>query len=151
MKKLEFKTKIAASAEEVWKIMLDPVTYKKWTNVSWPGSTYKGKWKLGEEIRFEGEGGGGTMAKINEFRPYEYLLAEHVAVINADGSLDRESEIAKGWIGTTESYTFTEKNGQTELKVEMQTSPGWEKMFNDGWSDALKELKRLCEKQGVES
>jgi alpha-N-arabinofuranosidase len=81
------------------------------------------------------------MATIVELRPYEFILAKHIAVIGSDGTEDRDSDLAKGWIGTTESYTFTEKNGKTQLKVEINTSPDWEKMFSDGWPNALKKLK----------
>ena len=145
MKKLEFKTEIAASPQKIWDTMLTPQTYKKWVEVSWPGSYYEGNWKQGENVRFLSPSGGGTVATIQELRPYEYLLANHVAVINRDGTEDRDSDVAKGWIGTTESYTFTEKNGKTEVKVEINTNPDWEKMFNDGWPDALAKLKEISE------
>ena len=87
------------------------------------------------------------MATIIELRPYEYILAKHIAVIDAGGKEDRNSDLAKGWIGTTESYTFTEKNGKTELKIEINTYPDWEKMFKDGWPNALKKLKEISERR----
>lgn len=145
MKKLEFKIDIAASRQKVWETMLNPETYKKWVSVSWPGSSYEGNWKQGENVRFVSPGQGGTMANIVELRPYEYILANHIAVINSDGTEDRDSDVAKGWIGTTESYTFTEKNGNTELKVQINTYPDWEKMFKDGWPNALAKLKEITE------
>jgi len=146
MKKLESKIEIAASKQKVWDTMFNPETYKEWVNVSWPGSYYEGNWKQGENLRFISPGQGGTLATLVECRPYEFILAKHIAVINADGTEDRDSEIAKGWIGTTESYTFTENNGKTELKTEMNTSPEWEKMFTDGWPKALAKLKEICER-----
>ncbi|MBC7829002.1 MAG: SRPBCC domain-containing protein [Chitinophagaceae bacterium] len=145
MKKLEFKIEIAASRQKVWDTMLDPVTYKKWVEVSWPASSYEGSWKQGENIKFISPSGEGTLATIVELRPYEFILANHIAVIKKDGSDDRDSEIAKGWVGTTESYNFSEKNGKTELKVEINTNPDWEKMFTDGWPDALAKLKEMSE------
>ncbi len=30
--------------------MIDPDTYKEWTNASWPDSYYEGKWEKGEKI-----------------------------------------------------------------------------------------------------
>ena len=145
MKKLEFKIDISANRQKVWDTMLHPETYKEWTNVSWPGSDYKGNWKQGEDIRFISPSGEGTLATLVEIRPYEFILADHIAVINKDGTEDRTSEVAKGWVGITESYTFTEKNGKTELKVEINTHPDWEKMFNDGWPKALAKLKEISE------
>ena len=67
-------------------------------------------------------------------------------MINADGSEDRTSEIARGWIGTTEQYTFKEHDGSTDLIVEIETTPEWEAMFNDGWPNALAKLKEICER-----
>jgi hypothetical protein len=132
MKKLEFKIEIAASRKKVEDTMLDPTTYKEWVNAGWPGADYQGIWKQGEDIRFISPGQGGTLAKLVEFKPYEYILAKHIAVINNDGSEDRDSDLAKGWIGSTESYTFTEKNGNTKLTVEINTNPEWESMFSEG-------------------
>lgn len=147
MKKLEFKIDIEAPQETVWKTMLEPNTYKQWVSVSWPGSGYDGNWQEGETIRFEGAGGGGTQAKLNEVRPYEFVDAEHIAVINKDGSLDKESDIAKGWIGSKESYRFKPSKKGTELTVEILTPEAWAKMFNDGWPAALEKLKELSEKK----
>lgn len=150
MKKLEFKAEINAKPEKVWRIMLQPDTYREWTNVAWPGSKYQGEWKQGTDIRFTGgDGQGGTMAHLVEVRENEYIKAEHVAIILANGELDRTSEQVKGWIGTTEEYTFTEKNGKTELKVVMHTAPEWADMFNEGWPNALKKLKEMCEESKV--
>lgn len=148
MKHLEYNTQIAASKQKVWNTMLQPETYKQWVNVSWPGSIYIGKWEKGEQLKFTSpEQQGGTVAKITELVPFETLTAKHVAVINPDGSEDRTSEVAKGWVGTLERYTFNEQNGKTNLKVEIEIiTPEWESMFNDGWPAALKELKRICEK-----
>ncbi len=145
MKKLEFKIDIMASQEKVWKTMLEPGTYKQWTAVSWPGSRYEGNWKQGETINFTGEPGGGTQAMLKKVKPYEFVDAEHIAVINADGSLDKAGDIAKGWIGTRESYRFKPIKNGTELIVEIHTPENWAKMFSDGWPSALKELKKISE------
>ena len=146
MKKLESKIDIAASPKKVWDTMLKPETYKEWVNVAWPGSYYEGNWKQGENIKFISPGQGGTLATIVECRPYEYVFAKHIAVINANGAEDRDSKVAKDWIGTTESYTFIERNGKTELKTEMNTNPEWAKMFSDDMPKALAKLKEICER-----
>lgn len=150
MKKIEFKTEIAAKPEKVWKTMLEQKTYREWVNAGWPGSTYEGTWKEGETIRFVGESGqGGTAAKLEKVREPESIFARHIAVITPDGGLDTSSEEAKGWVGTTEEYALTEKNGKTELKVIIHTAPQWESMFNEGWPAALNKLKEICERKTV--
>ena len=145
MKKLEFKIDIAASRKKVWDTMLNPETYKEWVNISWPGSYYAGSWEQGEKLRLISPGGGGTLTTIVELRPSEFILANHIAVINPDGTEDRNSEFAKSWIDTIESYTFTENNGETMLNVGIDTTPEWRKMFTDGWPNALLKLKEICE------
>lgn len=144
--KVQFSTTINAPREKVWKTMLAPETYKKWVNAAWPGSYYQGEWKKGANLKFLSPGQGGTLANLAEFRPYDSILANHIAALDRHGNEDRESDVAKGWIGTTERYTFTEQNGSTELHVEMVTSPDWESMFRDSWPKALKALKELSEK-----
>ena len=145
MKRLEFKTEIAADKKKVWNTMLNSETYKKWVEVAWPGSYFEGVWAKGEKVRFLSPGQGGTLAELKEQKPYETILAEQVAVINPDGSEDRDSKVAQGWIGTTERYTFQEKNGKTNLVVEINTPAAWAEMFEDGWPKALERLKQMCE------
>jgi uncharacterized protein YndB with AHSA1/START domain len=146
MKKLLFTVDIDASRQEVWETMLAADTYKEWSGAGWPGSYYEGTWKQGENLRFLAPNMGGSLIHLIEHRPYEYSFAKHIAAINPDGTEDRDSETAKGWIGATESYTFTEHNGKTTLEVEIHTNPAWESMFTDGWPKALAKLKEICER-----
>jgi|SRR5688572_21658924 len=143
--KLTFKIEIAAEKKKVWNTMLQPETYEEWAGAGWPGSTYKGKWAKGEKIRFVSSEGGGTLAVLLEQRPYDEILAEHIAVIHADGTEDTNSEVAKGWIGTMERYLFNTRNGRTEVVVEIETTQEWEAMFKEGWPNALAKLKEICE------
>jgi uncharacterized protein YndB with AHSA1/START domain len=149
MKKFEFKTSIAASPERVWKTMLEPATYNQWIDAGWPGSTYEGEWKEGANIIFSGPGGGGTQAKLLTVRPFENVDMEHIAIVNKDGSLDTESEMAQGWVGSREIYRFVAQDGGTELTVELVTNPDWEDMLQEGWNDGLKKLKELAENKNA--
>lgn len=145
MKTLEFKVDIKASAKKVWDTMLTPESYKEWVHVSWPNSFYVGTWDEGKDVKFLSSSGEGTLATLTKVKPYELLEAKHVAVLLKDGSEDRESKVAEGWVGTTETYRFSEKNGNTELKITIKTSPDWEQMFSEGWPNALKKLKEMSE------
>lgn len=146
MKKLEYSISINATTKKVWDIMLQPSTYVQWVEAAWPGSFYEGKWEQGEKIKFISENGSGTLAVIKELKLYEYLLAEHSAILGKGGIEDVTSDMAKGWVGTTESYYFSGDDTTTNLNVEIVTNPAWEKMFNDGWPNALKKLKEICER-----
>lgn len=145
MKKLNYKIDINAARQKVWETMLNKETYKQWVDVAWPGSYYEGEWKEGNNLKFITPDGSGTLATLIKHQPYQLSYAKHIAVLNVGGVEDRESEVAKGWIGTTERYIFTESKGVTELKVEINTKPDWAEMFNDGWPKALAKLKEICE------
>jgi uncharacterized protein YndB with AHSA1/START domain len=147
MEHLEYKIVISAPAKKVWDTMLKKETYEQWVSKSWPGSTYQGKWEKGEKIKFAGEEGSGTLAELVEVKPYEKVLARHIAILGPGGVEDRTSEMAKGWIGITEEYKFTERNGSTTVTVSIETNPEWKKMFDDGWPTALQELKKITERQ----
>lgn len=146
MKTLKFETQIDASPQKVWETMLTKDTYRQWTDVAWPGSSYHGEWKQGAQIRFTGEeGGGGTLGEVTVFEPYTRVVVDHIAAIAEDGSEDRESDMAKDWIGSSEAYTFTGQNGSTRLEVELTVGDDWAPMFEEGWPQALEALKQLSE------
>ena len=145
MKNIKYEIHINAPGQKVWEMMTQPDTYKKWTNASWAGSYYEGEWKQGEKIKFISKDESGTLALIEVCNPYDYISAKHIAILLKGGEEDSDSDIAKGWIGTLESYTFCEKNGETDLTVDIVTNPDWQKMFDDGFPNALKKLKEICE------
>jgi len=146
MEKLEFTVDVNTTAEKLWNTMLAPDTYREWVNAVWPGSYFEGRWAKGETLRFLSPGMGGTKVVLDEHTPYEYVSARHIAVINPDGQEDTTSEAAKGWIGSSESYTFSENNGVTHLKVTIETYPAWKDMFLKDWPKALNSLKEVAEK-----
>lgn len=145
MKKLEYKIRINAPKEKVWDTMLQPETYQQWVAASWPDSFYEGEWKEGGEIRFVSKDGSGTLACVTELRPHQFIAAEHIALLQKGGEADTESQMAKGWIGITESYSFEEVGDATELTVTIHANPEWQKMFDDGWPAALEKLKEIAE------
>jgi uncharacterized protein YndB with AHSA1/START domain len=147
MEHLEYEVVISAPANKVWETMLQKESYKQWVGKSWPGSSYEGKWEQGEKIRFIGPDGGGTLAEFLEVKPNKRILARHIAILGPGGTEDRTSEMAKGWIGTIEGYTFDEHDGKTTLTVSIETTPEWRQMFDDGWPASLEELKRITERQ----
>lgn len=147
MKTMHFSIDINAPKQKVWDTMLNHGTYEQWVSASWPDSNFEGQWQKGSLIKFFGTDKSGTLAEITELKKFDYVAATHVAVLLKGGAEDRESDFAKGWSGTKESYTFTEKNGATSLVVEIQTNPQWAGMFEEGWPAALQKLKEICEKK----
>lgn len=145
MKEIVFKKEINAPKKKVWNTMLEADSYKQWTDVAWPGSTFEGEWKKNSDIRFVGPDSSGTLAHITEYEPYDRVVAKHIAILLQGGSEDRNSEAAQNWIGTLESYYFDEQDGKTKLTVKLNITPEWEQMFRDGWPKALDKLKEIVE------
>lgn len=150
MKKLHFSIVINAAAAKVWSTMLDDKTYRIWTEAFSPGSYYKGDWNKGSKILFLGpgeKGEGGMVSRIKEHRKHEYISIEHLGIVQ-DGVEDTSSEESKAWAGALENYTFKEKNGATELLIDLTGNIADEfiKMFEEMWPAALQKLKDLSEK-----
>jgi uncharacterized protein YndB with AHSA1/START domain len=145
MKTLQYSITIRASQEKVWNIMLDAEQYKEWAKAFSPDSQFEGEWQQGTYMTFIDPTMGGTKALLEEVTPFDRIHAKHVAIIRKDGSEDTESDVAKNWMGITETYILNEENGITELSLEITTHEDYENMFNDGWPHALELLKGLCE------
>jgi hypothetical protein len=130
--------------------MLGQDTYREWTRAFSEGGHYEGSWEQGAKIVFLGpdpETGkeGGMVARVKESRPYEFVSVEHIGMIK-DGIEDTTSEEVKKWTPAFENYTFTERDGGTEVTVDIDTAEEFEEMFKEMWPKALGMLKEICER-----
>ena len=149
MQKLNFSIVINAPKEKVWHAMLDDRPYREWTRAFNPGSYYKGDWSRGSKMLFLGpdpETGqeGGMVSRIAENRPYEYISIEHIGIIQ-NGIEDTASEAARKMAPAFENYTFKEKDGATEVLVDMDAEDEYAEMFNKMWPEGLQRLKKIAE------
>jgi uncharacterized protein YndB with AHSA1/START domain len=152
MTKLHYSIIINAPREKVWKTMLDDATYRDWTSFFNPGgSYYEGNWEKGSKIHFIGPDPktgklGGMASRIADNRLYEYISIEHLGILKEDGTEDLTSDAAKKWAPAFENYTFKDKDGGTELSVDLDRLEEFAEMFRDVWPKALARLKELSEK-----
>lgn len=149
MQKLNFSIVIDAPKEKVWHAMLDDRPYREWTLAFNPGSYYKGDWSRGSKMLFLGpdpETGqeGGMVSRIAENRPYEYISIEHIGIIQ-NGIEDTTSEDARKWAPAFENYTFKEKDGATEVLVDVDVEDEHAEMFDKMWPEGLQRLKKIAE------
>ncbi len=132
--------------------MLDDATYRQWTVPFNPGSYYEGDWSEGSTIKFLGvdEHGdahaGGMYSKIAENRLHEFVSIEHIGLIDLEGNVDTTSEEVQKWTPAFENYTFTAKDGGTEVIAELDINEEYKDMFDEMWPQALRLLKDLAEK-----
>lgn len=149
MQKLHTSIVINAPKEKVWHTMLDDQPYREWTKAFNPGSYYKGDWSKGSKILFlgpspDGSGEGGMVSRIAENKPFEFISIEHLGIIK-NGVEDTTSAEAKKWAPAFENYTFKEKDGDTEVIVDMDVEDEYLEEFKKMWTNALQNLKKLAE------
>jgi uncharacterized protein YndB with AHSA1/START domain len=149
MEKLRQSIFINAPRKRVWEVMLADETYRQWTSAFGPGGSFRGDWSEGSKILFvgpnpDGSGEAGMVSRIARNTPHEYLSIEHLGILK-NGVEDTESAEAKAWAPAFEYYTFAEKDGGTELSIEMDIDEKEKANFERMWSAALVRLKELAE------
>lgn len=151
MQKFHISIFINAPKEKVWHTMLDEASYREWAQAFQEGSCYEGSWEKGSKIKFVGPdpqtgNTSGMVGQIEENRLYEFVSIKHVAIVENDVE-DSVSEEAKKWVPAHENYTFTEKDGGTEVLVEIDLHEDHLGMFEQMWATALQQLKALAERE----
>jgi len=149
MRKLHYSITINASKEKVWHAMLDDKQYREWTRAFNPGSYYRGDWSKGSKMLFLGPDPitgqeGGMVSQIAENKPYEYISIEHIGIVQ-NGIEDTTSKEARKWVPAFENYIFKERNGATEVLVDIDAENEYVEMFNKMWPEGLKRLKTIAE------
>lgn len=150
MQKLHFSMLINAPKDKVWHAMLDDQPYREWTKAFNEGSYYKGSWEKGSKILFLGPDPNtgeesGMVSRIAENKPYEFISIEHLGIVQ-NGVEDTTSEAARKWAPAFENYTFNDKDGATEVLVDIDVEVEHAQMFNEMWPKGLRILKELAEK-----
>jgi L-rhamnose mutarotase len=150
MKTHHYSISIDAPKEKVWDAMLGQDTYREWASAFNEGGRFEGSWDQGSKILFLGpdpETGkeGGMVSRIKENKPYEFVSIEHLGIMK-DGVEDTTSEEARKWTPAYENYTFTEKDGVTEVSVDIDVVEEYADFFNEAWPKALATLKEIAEK-----
>jgi len=124
-------------------------TYEQWTAMFNPNSTYEGNWEKGSKMLFVGidEKGnkGGMVSEIADNVLNQYVSIRHYGLVQANVEITSGPEAEK-WATGFENYTFQEKDGVTDLAIELiglnEDLTGY---MNDAWPKALAKLKEICE------
>jgi len=150
MQKINFSIQINAPKEKVWDTMLGETTYREWTTPFHEGSYYKGDWSEGSKMIFLGpdeasKKDGGMVSRIKTNRKYEFISIEYLGMI-VNGVEDTTSDDVKKWTPAFENYLFKEKDGGTEVFVEIDVNDEYKEMFENMWPKALLKLKEIVER-----
>jgi Activator of Hsp90 ATPase homolog 1-like protein len=145
MEKSEFKIKINAPKEKVWKVLWDDASYRTWTSVFAEGSyVVTDGWKEGSKVLFLDGKGAGMVSKVAKNKPNEFMSFKHLGEVK-DGVEDTSSERVKEWAGASENYTLKESNGGTELVVDMDMTEEFKDYLTQTWPKAMEQIKALAE------
>ncbi|WP_417785473.1 SRPBCC domain-containing protein [Tenacibaculum sp.] len=143
----EFTIIINANPEKVWEVLWGDKTYSQWTAIFSEGSYAKTDWKEGSKVLFLTPDGRGMVSKIKQKIPNQYILFEHLGVIE-NNIENLESKEAKEWAGATEAYMLESvKNNKTQLTVKMDVVEEYKDFFLNTWPKAMSKIKELTEKK----
>jgi uncharacterized protein YndB with AHSA1/START domain len=147
MHHLHYSILINAPKEHVWRTMLEDATYRVWSEEFNKGSYYEGTWETGSDIRFLGPDKDGTVSgmigKIAEARPYDFVSITYSGeIMQGKERIYTAEELGDG---AFENYTFTEKDGGTQVDVDLDVFEAYKDMFEEMWPRALKKLKEITE------
>lgn len=143
--KLELSILINATKEKIWAVLLDDETYRKWTSVFCEGSFAVGSWDVGSKVHFKTPKGDGMVSRVLVHKPQEIITFEHYGILK-NGIEDFESDEAKKWADSYETYKVVNDGSGTKLFIEMQVSDEYLEWFNTTWLKALDIVKELSEK-----
>lgn len=150
METLQYKIDINASAENVYRTMLELETYKQWTALFNPTSTYEGNWAKGSKMLFVGTGEngekGGMVSEVAENIPNKFVSIRHYGLVKGNEEITTGEEVEK-WAGGTESYLYEENSEGTTLTVELTglDDENFVAYFNEVYPQALAKLKEIAE------
>jgi len=147
VRRVQFSTIIAAPAERVYALRIDPESFKRWTTPFIEGSYFEGSWQEGERIRFLAPNGEGMVAEIAENRPNAFISIRHLGFV-ANGVDDTESEALRAWAPAYENCTLLSMPGGTKIVVDQNVLGDFEDFMAEAWPQALARLKALCEGSG---
>lgn len=135
---------IDASPEQVWEVLTGDATYRRWTAEFSEGSYAETDWREGSSVRFLGPDGTGLLGRVVTSRRPELLDVEYTGVVGG-GADDTESEQARVWSGTHETYRLTEAGGGTHLTISAPMEDAYYDDMVGAWDRALAKVKELAE------
>jgi len=144
LQKLNFSISINASKEKVWNALWDSENYKKWTSAFSEGSHAVSDWNEGSKILFLDSRGSGMYSNIDKKVTGEIMSFRHIGEVK--GGVEQPlNEKTKAWSGGLETYTLSEANGKTNVKVELDMPADFAGYFEKTFPVALEHAKNLAE------
>lgn len=150
-KRIDAEIEITAPRQRIWDTLTSSEGFTKWCEPFQVGSYAVGDWSEGSTMHFLGpsEAGqaGGMATRVVLHRPGEIIRMEHFAVV-VDGKETFEGEDFDTWVPSHEEYRLSDSANGYTLAISTDVPADYFEMFQTGWREALKVIKRLAEEAG---
>jgi len=146
MKHQSFAIMIEAEPGKVWESLWEDKNYREWTAIFGEGSYAESDWEEGSDIHFIGDGGGGMYSVIDKKVDNKLMSFRHLGELKNYEPQPLDDKTKK-WSGATEVYNLYQKDGGTELVVDMDIVEDFETYFNEKFPLALAKVKEIAERQ----
>jgi hypothetical protein len=140
--RLIFEITIPAPCSLVWEKLWRVESYGLWTSVFCEGSYYEGELKEGNRVHLLTPEGHGMYSNVARRIENATLIFEHLGEI-VDFKEVLNSDNSNLWSGAFEEYHLKEVNGQTFLRVEVDTFPPYVDFMKTTFPKALEALKKI--------
>ena len=142
MKTIKKSIEITAPKESVWAVLMEDSYNRDWMSHFSPGSHPETDWIVGHKVVYKDDSDFGIVGEIEEKRPYEYLSIVYSHMI-MNGVEDTESAESKSVKGNHETYTLTERNGNTVLEITSDMDDKYYDEMSLAWESALQRISEL--------
>lgn len=144
LKKISFSTTIKASKEKVWAVLWNDESYRSWTSAFTQGSYAVSDWNEGSKILFLDGKGSGMYSTIAKKIPNEFMSFKHIGEVKDNIELPVDEQ-TQSWSGSMEDYILKEKDGSTELTIEMDVVESFMDYLKKTFPVAIDNIKNLAE------
>jgi len=142
----QFLINIYAPPERVWDVLWTDKSYREWSSVFSEGSYAESDWHEGSGIKFLSPQGTGMYSTIVKKKEPELMSFKHIGELK-DGVEQPITAQTECWSGAMETYSLSEKNGITTLKVDMDITEEFVSYFDGVFPKALQKVKELSEQK----
>ncbi|CAG5017485.1 hypothetical protein DYBT9275_05782 [Dyadobacter sp. CECT 9275] len=143
-KRIKKSITIDASKEKVWDVLMLDNYNSIWYACFSEGTVAVTDWQVGSKVIFKDGSENGLIGTVMINEPSKMLSVTYTGMLEG-GKEDYESEAAKDFAGSEETYVLSENNNVTTLDISVDMGADYFDMMTEAWDHALVSIKELSE------